>query len=74
MSKRNVLKNCCINENKIKKREKNKEERKKKNRMLMSAIKSIKIAKLVFTQKEFDKEKKVNFEEFDKQQVASPHL
>ena len=33
--------------------------------MLMSAIKSIKIAKLVSTQKEFDKERKVNFEEFD---------
>ena len=42
--------------------------------MLISAIKSIKVVKLVFTQKEFDKEKKVNFEEFDKQQVASSHL
>ena len=48
VSRRNVLKNCCINENKKEKR------KKKENRMLMSAIKSIKIAKLVFTQKEFD--------------------
>ena len=59
---------------KIKEKEKKKEKKKKENRMLMSAIKSIKVAKLVFTQKEFDKEKKVNFEEFDKQQVASSHL
>jgi hypothetical protein len=31
--------------------------------MLMGAIKSRSIAKLVFTQKEFDKERKVNSEE-----------
>ena len=48
VSRRNVLKNCC------------KKKKKKKVRMLMSAIKSIKIAKLVSTQKEFDKERKVN--------------
>ena len=38
----------------------------------MSAIKSIKIAKLVLTQTEFDKERKVNFEEFDNKKWHHP--
>ena len=53
-------------------KKKEKKKKKKENIMLMSAIKSIKVAKLVFTQKEFDKEKKVNLEEFDNNKWHHP--